>query len=270
MRIYFLLLFLFACLPESYSAQDTLSSEPEESYAVEKPQFVEEESMLKKDTLSNSALSNPETLVVKSGEELTKKNRSTLAFLSLLVPGWGEYKMGRHTLGKSLMLADGLMWAGFGAAFFMRALIKDDLRAYLYRYGDCDGTKSASNKTAWDLTDNELELPLYVDSSADYTERIYKPSRDASSVPPIDFYWQWDSEAAHQHYYDLWRNANQARNVAYYFLGAAIITRAASFVTTRYFLKNDGIKSVSTSSLSLNVKPLMLRNNSGLEFAVRF
>jgi hypothetical protein len=223
-----------------------------ESYTIEKPANQE----------------SPETLLVKSGEEQVQKHSRFTSFYSLLLPGLGEYKMGKKTLGKSLMLTDGLLWAGFGAALFLRSLIRDDLRAYLFTFGDCNG-KKVSGRTAWDLTDQELELPLYVDSSAYYDERVYKPSRDTSMLK-INFYWQWDNEKAHQRYYDLWRSANQAKVTAYYFLGAVVVARAASFISARYFLKNEAVKSVSNKTLSLNIHPAVIRGHSGLEMSVRF
>jgi len=243
----------------------------EEPYSIERPVNLEEE-----EGAANPAdtgrlrikTASPETLVIKSGEEIVEKHSSRTSFYSLLLPGLGEYKMGRKTLGKSLMLTDGLLWVGFGTAFFLRSLLRDDLRAYLFTFGDCNG-KKVSNRTAWNLTDRELELPLYVDSSAYYDERVYKPSRD-STMQKVDFYWQWDNEAAHQRYYDLWRSANQAKVTAYYFLGAAVVARAASFITARYFVRNENVKSISSKTLSLNVHPALIRGNTGLALTLLF
>ncbi len=249
-----------------------VKDEESESFTIEKPvndendnagQASESQMLLKQDS------SVSETLVVKSGEELVQKHNSNSAFYSLLLPGWGEYKMGKKTLGKSLMLTDGVFWIGLGVTLYVKSLIMDDLRSYLYAFGDCNGKRSPSGRSAWDLDDKELELPLYVDSSADYEQRIYKPSRDTSMLK-IDFYWQWDNEATHQRYYDLWRNANQTKVTAYYFLGAAVVTRVASFVTARYFLKNESVNTISGKSISLDIKPALIKGNKGVLLSLRF
>jgi hypothetical protein len=215
---------------------------PEE--AVEEPDSLEADVPDVKD----------ETLVLKGGDEIEKKYSKKISYLSLLFPGTGEYLIGKKKLGKSLMVSDGLLWIGLGTAFFLRALIKDDLRAYLYTYGDCDGKKSVAGRSAWDLTDSELELPLYADSSAFYEERIFKPSRD-DLMKKIDFYWQWDSEETHQEYYDLWKKGNQAKVTGYYFLGVALIVRVVSFINTGRMIKKAGMSGFEKKKTAFFVKP---------------
>ena len=188
-----------------------------------------------------------ETLVFKSGDEVKRTRNLNAAFLSVLVPGWGEYAAGSQKLGKSLMVLDGLFWIGLGSALFSRYLTQQDLKAYLYAYAGCDGRHGESRRTAWDLNEWELELPLYIDSSFIYDERIFKPSRD-ESMSKIDFYWQWESEEAHQEYYDLWKNASQAKVIGYYFLAGALVSRAVSFIHARYLLKKSNIEETQTVS----------------------
>lgn len=246
-------------------AQDTAASvstpsdstEDTESYTIEKPANVETEDSLAADRFPAEAAS--ETLTVRTGAEIATPHRARTALLSLLVPGLGEYRMGKKALGKSLMLADGLCWAGLGVSFVLRSLIKDDLRAYLFTYGDCRGDKSISGRSAWDLNDHELELPLYADSSAYYEERIFKPSRDPSMLK-VDYYWQWDSEEHHQRYYDIWTNMNTAKVTGYYFLGSAVLFRAGSYVYARYLAKNVALHADKAEPIPIVLRPVSTPN----------
>jgi len=235
------------------------------SFTIERPENIEA-------NVDNLPVTEKEdvTLSLQSGQEIEASTNRWVPLYSLLVPGLAEYKMGKKSLGKSLMLADGVLWAGFGTAYLIRALTKNDLRAVLYTYGDCDGVKTPSHRTAWDLTDTELELPLYADSSAFYDERIYKPSRDPSMVK-ADFYWQWDSEAQHQRYYDLWKKMNSAKVASYYFLGGALINRIGSAVYARFLSKNSGVKHAEKSTLSFDAYPATTTGgNDVLKLSLRF
>jgi hypothetical protein len=265
-------------------AQEAVSQEPSQDDSLQTPAAPAEEAVTAEeeyviDRPEDSAPEGPDTALIgpvretihmKSGNEIEKVFSTKIALYSLLLPGLGEYKMGKSKLGKTFMISDGLFWIGLASALYVRALMKDDLRAYLYAYGDCDGNKSVSGRSAWDLTDNELELPLYVDSSADYEERVYKLLR-SEIAQEIDFYWQWDSEDHHQVYYNMWKSANRAKVAGYYFLGAAIVLRAASFVNTRQMIKKAGMGNVKQAASSVRIYPYAVPfRESGLRFAYRF
>lgn len=230
-------------------AQDSVTIADTNQYSIEKPEDVGEENVPVGTEADNA---QSERLLIKSGSEIEQQHKKTLSYLSLLLPGLGEYQIGQRKLGKSLMVADGLMWVGLGVAAIMQGFVKDELRAYLYTYGDCRGDKSSAGRSAWDLNDNELKLPMLVDSSAFYEQRIYKPSRDETMLK-INFYWQWDSEAHHQTYYDLFKTMNTIKVAGYYFLGASVVMRVGSFIHARYVVRNAGLSGVQ--KVSLNVYP---------------
>jgi hypothetical protein len=143
------------------------------------------------------------------------------------------------------------------------------MRAYLYTYGRCDGVRSdVAGKNAWNLTEHELELALYNDSSSQYTIRAYMPSRSPDMVK-ADYYWSWVSEDAHQEYYDMWKERNTAKVVALYFVGAAVLNRVGSFIHARWVSKNsDTIEDNGKHALMWS--PYITDHYAGLQFNTRF
>ena len=248
MRIFFFLLVgLFLIVRGTLFSAIQEENGESEAFVIQKPAFVE-------DSSADSESAEESRVRLKSGEELKRKVNIRAAFYSLAVPGLGEMVVGRPTLGKSLMVLDGLTWIALGTAFIYRSELMDDLRAYLYANAGCDGTHSFNGKTAHDLSESELELPLYADSSGYYERRVYLPSRD-SYMQKADFFWRWNSETAHQRYYDMWGKANRVRVVGYYFLGAAVINRIISFINTGRMIRKMGAEQPASVPPALGCVP---------------
>ncbi len=232
-----------------------------DSIEVEKPVLIEDDGSISSGESVN--------LKVYSSNEIDElHNRNSLPYFSLLLPGLAHHKLNRKNSAKVYMFAEGALWVGFAYSLFYRSKVTDNLRAYLFTYGRCDGIRSdAANKTAWNLTEMELQLPLYNDSSAQYATRVYKPSRD-KSMPAPDFYWSWTSEEAHQEYYDMWKTRNTAKIVALSFAGAAVLNRVGSFIHARWIAKNSD--TVTGSVQTIFWKPIATGNGHGLELSVVF
>lgn len=256
------------CLAFAASGKDSIpEAEGADGFIIEKP-GAETADSVEQALPDAGTTEREEKLVLKSGEELERTVSVANAFYSLLMPGLGEYRIGRPKLGKSLMVADGLFWLGLGAALYYRSGIFHDLRAYLYSNAACDGNGSFSGRNAWDLTEAELELPLYADSSAFYEQRVYMPSRD-ELMQKIDFYWQWDSEKAHQEYYDMWGRANRAKVFGYYLIGAAVVTRVVSFINTGRLIRKMGMENIDQSA-RIELIPRYYQEQPGLSITCRF
>ncbi|MFH0922082.1 MAG: hypothetical protein V1913_17185 [Fibrobacterota bacterium] len=264
-------LLFFMLLPAALAclAQGPAAVSDNEGFTIERPEDEAEKKGL--DSSAQVPLDNArEQLKIRSGEELKARHSPWLAFASLAVPGLAEYQLGQKKLGKTLMVTDGLLWLGLAASFVYRSARLDDLRAYLFTYGGCDGRSSESGRSAWALSEDEMEFALYADSSAFYEERVFKPSRDPL-MQKIDFYWQWDSEETHQVYYDMWKGRNAAKVYGYYFLGTAVVLRAASFIHARYVAKNEKTAAPITGAIQWQVYPgLIVRNAPGALLSVRF
>jgi hypothetical protein len=210
-----------------------VNGQSDDSIIVEKPGLIEDDGNI-------DLLERDELLKVKSSDFLdVDHSRKMAPYYSLILPGAGHYKLDRKKSAKSFMLAEGLLWAGFAFSMYHRSQMTDNLRAFLFTYGRCDGVRSdVAGKSAWNLSENELQLPLYNDSSSQYTMRIYKPSRSSDMIK-ADYYWSWSSEEAHQEYYDMWKERNTAKVAALYFAGAAILNRVGSFIHARWLAKNS-------------------------------
>ena len=154
-------------------------------------------------------------------------------FLSLLIPGAGQYYVGEKDWAKTFLISEGLLWlgyAGFREYGFWR---ENDYRVFASVHAGVD----PEGKDA-DFFDN---VGFY-DSATEYNQvAIWEEGPEALLVAEgSQPSWAWDSEASRLTFRSLRSSSLTARERSLYVVGGIILNHVMSAIQAARSASSDG------------------------------
>ncbi len=253
--IFFILLLFFTSI-FTQEIDNVDSASQEFQFEITRPENMEDaqnnedldESVITKDssikeTVINKDESVPLEMNIDLDKNISSNNVSIKAksYFSLLLPGLGEYKLGKKEQAKIFFISEAIIWTGFVSSYLLHYKYFDDARGYLYSYGH--------SPNAWDIPEDSMSMVLNYDSSEFYyrfDESIINRNPDPERI----YFWEWESKDHKNEFIRIWNLGHKARVVSYFFAGATVLNRAISFLNSRRIAANilEGKESTTINS----------------------
>ncbi|MGB2698129.1 MAG: hypothetical protein WBD28_09780 [Candidatus Zixiibacteriota bacterium] len=184
--------------------------------------------------------------------EPQKKSLSKAIFLSLLVPGGGEFYVGSNTRARIFLGVEASLWASFFGFRTYGAWTKEDYKSYAAVHAGVD-LRGKSEGFFEDVN-------FYV-SRDEYNQlaRLYQ-REEAEIYPESDFWnWYWSSPESQRYYRKLRNRSEAAYRKALFMLALSGVNRVLSAIDTirevrKYNRKVD--EQFSSLGLHFDVNPL--------------
>jgi hypothetical protein len=198
--------------------------------------------------------------------EPQKKSLSKAIFLSLLVPGGGEYYVGSKTRARIFMGVEASLWASFFGFRTYGAWAKEDYKSYAAVHAGVD-LRGKSDEFFEDVN-------FYV-SRDEYNQlaRLYQ-REEAEVYPENDFWnWYWTSSESQRYYRKLRSRSEAAYRKALFMLALAGANRILSVIDTirevkKYNRKID--EQFSSLGLHFDVSPFSENKRFKIVFSRTF
>ncbi|MFH1699929.1 MAG: DUF5683 domain-containing protein [Candidatus Zixiibacteriota bacterium] len=188
--------------------------------------------------------------------EKSKLSMKKALFLSILLPGAGEYYAGSTFKGQVFMGVEAAIWGGFIGYRVYGAWKKDDYLSYASAYGGVNIS---------DKDDVYFDMIGFYDNREEYNQygRLYHPDRPY--YPDADDYdWQWDSEERRLKYKELKDQAKTALRNSTFLIGLAIANRVVSAIDTYRTVKSASKRIRSLTQFGeyhMKIAPKIFRSN---------
>ena len=141
---------------------------------------------------------------------------------SMILPGWGQNKLGHKDKGKIFLLSEYIMWTSFIFADNQHNSYRNDYISHGTHYADVDWSGKNDLFAAHVGNYNSLELyNLIILQSGlldNYTDENY-----SDTSPSHKYYWNWDDNTDERLKYDTWRNKSKNYDKTKNFIVAGII-----------------------------------------------
>ncbi|RMF57441.1 MAG: hypothetical protein D6748_11160 [Calditrichaeota bacterium] len=143
-------------------------------------------------------------------------------FLSLLLPGSGEWLMGNKTMGKIFLGSDALLWLSYWGSKSYVNILQNDLQGFAAVHaGVHTGNK---NDQYW--IDIGTAGSIYEFNS----ERLLDRDIDGMYPETGDYSWQWDSEENRRAYLDKRLHRLDWKRRTTYLVGGLVLNRLISAI----------------------------------------
>ena len=181
-----------------------------------------------------------------------RKSTTKAMFLSLLLPGAGEYYADNKTHSRIFLGIEGSIWGSFFAFRTYGSWKKKDYKGFaaLHAGVGLDGKN-----------DNFFEDITYYDNRDEYNQfaRLYNGDQ-AVIYPENDFWnWEWDSQDSKGRYRELRNQSKSAYRRALYMVGLAALNRVVSVL--------DAVRSVKKFNRMLGSE-FSSADQTGLKFSL--
>ena len=177
-----------------------------------------------------------------------RKSTTKAAFLSLLLPGTGEYYAESKRKAHIFLGTDAVLWIGFLGLRSYGSWLKKDYRTY------------AASRAGVDLNGKEDEFfedLTYYQSRDEYNQfaPLYS-NGELSPYPQTDFWdWQWDNTSSRYHYRHLRNRSKSAYRKSIYMVGLLVANRIISAIDAIKAVKGYNRKrSLEISSVKIDIK----------------
>ncbi|NIM19546.1 MAG: hypothetical protein GTO51_04100 [Candidatus Latescibacteria bacterium] len=182
-------------------------------------------------TVATAACAFQEMRPFEAGGEVSQ---GKAVLYSLLLPGLGDYYLGRHGRARVFILTEAAVWTSF---------IVFEVQGYVRREGYKEFAVSFAGITGMDHSDDYYRLLTRFNSSREYEEAIkmdgrYElfPNADRSALDNYylthrvsDFEpWEWPSDQKRREYRGIRKGSRQAFRRAIYSIAAAAANRVVS------------------------------------------
>ncbi len=174
------------------------------------------------------------------------KDRKKALLRSLILPGAGEYYLGKKNLALAFFATEVTLWLSYLAFQQYGKWVRQDALAFAATHS---GAKIAGKPSQFFVDiGNYLDIYQYNDAKLRFGEyeKYYAEA---------DYFWSWDLDSSRQKFENMRIASDRARNRSTYVLGAVFANHLisaihASWQTHRY---NKKIDKVTTSNIHINV-----------------
>ncbi|MBN1155122.1 hypothetical protein JXB12_09425 [candidate division KSB1 bacterium] len=149
------------------------------------------------------------------------KSKGKAFLYSFILPGAGEYYLGRKSLAKTFFITEVFLWA----SYFSFETYSDWLREDMYTMAATHANANIHGRPAQYFVDigNFNDIYLYNDTKE--RQREYYKIYDIE-----DYYWSWQSEEYREKFEDLRISSDRAHNRAVFVVGAIIANHVVSAI----------------------------------------
>lgn len=153
-------------------------------------------------------------------------------FMSLLLPGAGEWALGEKNLAKIFIGTDLAMLAGYFGSRAYADVLEKDFHAFAAQHAGI----ISRNKTEQYWIDIGNASNIYL-----FNERRRVQRNLEATWPETDqFYWQWDEEANRIKYVDLRSKQHRWERAATFIVGGMILNRIISMIDVVRIIRRAG------------------------------
>ncbi len=200
---------------------------------------------------SKSSQDQKDVFDIWSPEESELKYRKSITkavFLSLVLPGTGEYYADSRRKGHIFMGTDMALWIGFVGLRSYGSWLKRDYRIYAAQHAGID----LSGKQ-----DDFFEDLTYYESRDEYNQfaPLYS-NGELLPYPQTDFWdWQWEDIASRYYYRDLRNKSKLAYRKSLFVAGLLLVNRIISAVDAARVVKEyNRKKNLQISSVKIDLQ----------------
>ena len=220
MKLYFLIILMLLLSSSSILADDM-------SY---QKNFVDLKLAIKYPQLLNNNVSTnfmPEaeavSLNLNSETELANgiKSKGKSLLFSILVPGAGEYYLGKKTLAKSFFITELVLWAGYFSFKAYSDWKRDDMYLFAANYADAD----VNGKPSQFFVDIGNYSDIY-----EYNDAKQRRGEVFSIYSEEDNYWSWDSAENQQKFEQMRISSDRAYHRSTFAIGGIITNHLLSAI----------------------------------------
>jgi len=202
-----------------------------------------------------------------SGLQSTSGSKSVFkaALFSSLVPGGGQYYLGKRKTARYFFAAEALTWLGYFSFRTYGNWRQDDYIAYAAIHANADLEGKSDDHLAWvGFYSNIREFNSF--------GRVWDPERAYLPDTPEN-HWEWKTDDERQTYRDLRNRSLEAYRRSDFMIGVAILDRVVSVIdairSARRMGRRIDIGSSDTDenrSIKLSVNPFSSRRQVCLTF----
>ncbi len=192
----------------------------------------------------------------KTGEKayaFQQENRSTgtaagdhsfkakYVFLSLILPGAGQWTLNHHNRGKFFLGTDLLLWAGYFGSLSYASVLENDFQSFAAVHAGVN--TSGKNDQYW--IDISYSSNIYAYNEKKLVERDKNAIYSENSVN----YWQWDSESNRLKYNDIRLKQLDWKRTANFVISGLVLNRLVSAIDVIRILKKESRQNKERASL---------------------
>jgi len=213
---------------------------------------------------------NQSVLLAQNSSEIESKNvdrprhSAKYAFLSLILPGAGEWAMGEKKLAKIFLGTEITLLVGyFGSRAYARVLERD-----FYAFAAVHAFVNTRNKSQQYWIDIGNASNIYQFNEKKRVQRNLK----ATYPETPEYYWQWDAESNRIKYINLRSKQHSWEKTATFIIGGMILNRVISMIDVIRIVRKGRSKSRSQTQLYWQYLPETPFSGEGVQmtFSVRF
>jgi len=238
---------LFTAVSSIYSSDGTGESTKWPAHSILSNTKVQMMRQLDDNLVSNNT-SYPgyvSNFVSSNDQSKPYKDRKKAFLRSLLLPGAGEYYLGKHTLARAFFATEVTLWLSYFAFRQYGKWVRNDALAFAATHSEA-GIKGKPSQFFVDIG-NYDDVYQYNDAKLRYGE--YEKVYDEE-----DYFWSWDLDKNRQKFENMRIAGDRALNRATFVIGAVFANHLisaihASWQTHRY---NKKIDQVSKSNIQIH------------------
>jgi len=191
------------------------------------------------------------------------KDRKKAFLRSLILPGAGEYYLGKRSLAKTFFFTEVALWLGYFGFRQYSSWVRDDALAFAATHSGAN----IKNKPSQFFVDigNYQDVYQYNDAKQRFFqfEKVYQDE---------DYYWSWDSELNRRKFENMRIASDRAINRSVFVLGAIFANHVLSAVHSMWQANryNKKLKKVSGLDIQFRVRPDYLNQTVILGIQKRF
>jgi hypothetical protein len=205
----------------------------------------------------------PSSFVSSNDQPKAYKDRKKAFLRSLILPGAGEYSLGKNTLAKTFFATEVTLWLSYFAFRQYGKWLRDDALAFA-------ATHSAANiegKPSQFFVDigNYIDIYQYNDFKLRFgeVEKVYDEE---------DYFWSWDRDDNRARFENMRIASDRALNRSTFVIGAVLANHLisaihASWQTHRY---NKKLDQVSRSGIQIHISSNYLTGEFSLNIQKEF
>jgi len=263
--IFYTVIILFTAVSSIYAAEGTGKSKPWLAPAILTNAKMQMMQQLDDDLESRNGNASKfgSTFELSNDRSKPHKDRKKAFLRSLILPGAGEYYLGKHTLAKAFFATEVTLWLSYFAFRQYGKWIRDDALAFAATHSAA-GIEGKPSQFFVDIG-NYIDIYQYNEAKLRFGE--YEKVYDEA-----DFFWSWDRDNNRQKFENMRIAGDRALNRSTFVIGAVFANHLisaihASWQTHRY---NKKLEQVSQSNFHININTNYLTGEISLNIQKEF
>ncbi len=197
-------------------------------------------------------------------EMVGQKSTGLAFFLSLALPGSGEFYMGRRTQTAWFLTTEILLWTGLAANSLYTDHLVEEYRIYASQHASVN--REGKDKQYW------MDIGKY-NSIYDFNEQRRRDRYfDAIYLDEEANFWLWDSNENRLKYDESRLRANEIANQSVYFFASIVLNHLISAVNSLRIARKHNRELADKANWSLGIKSYKIESKHyyGLNFSTSF